>query len=174
MTCTRCAREIDADSQFCRFCGASVREPEERRRLRRLPAEGKIAGVCAGLAEYFQTDVALVRLAWVILSILPGAIIGGVIAYAMAWIVLPEDATTEPRMATGKRLTRSLADRKLAGVCGGLAEYLGVDSTVVRLAWVILSIYPGAIVCGLLAYAIAWFIIPAAPAPTLQPSPSTP
>lgn len=174
MTCTRCTREIDADSAFCRFCGAPVQEPGERRRLTRRSAEGKIAGVCAGMAEYFNTDVALVRLAWVILSILPGAIIGGVIAYVIAWLVMPDDVAPAPLAVGGKRLTRSQTDRKIAGVCGGLAEYLGVDSTAVRLAWLILSIYPGAIVCGVLAYALAWFVIPSSPAPSLQPSPSMP
>lgn len=174
MTCTRCARDIDADSAFCRYCGAPVREPGVPRRLSRLPGDGKIAGVCAGIADYFNTDVTLVRLAWVVLSIVPGAIIGGLIAYLVAWIVLPEAVPGQPRAVTGRRLARSVADRKLAGVCGGLAEYLGVDSTVVRLAWVILSIYPGAIVCGILAYLIAWFVIPKAAEPTLQPSPSAP
>ena len=52
-----------------------------KRRLVRRPAEGKIAGVCAGLADYFNTDVALVRAAWVVLSIWPGAIVLGVVAY---------------------------------------------------------------------------------------------
>ncbi|MGH2399801.1 MAG: PspC domain-containing protein [bacterium] len=146
----------------------------QTRRLTRLPDEGKIAGVCAGLAAYFNTDVTLVRLAWVILSIVPGAIIGGVIAYALAWIILPEAGVSEPRPIAGRRLLRSSSDRRIAGVCGGLAEYLGVDSTVVRLAWVVLSIYPGAIICGVLAYLVAWLIIPKAPEPALQPSPSTP
>ena len=174
MTCTRCAREIDDDSLFCRFCGASVRESGERRKLTRLSAEGRIAGVCAGLADYFQTDVALVRLAWVILSILPGAIIGGVLAYAIAWIVVPDAGSAAVRAATGKRLMRSDTDRRLAGVCGGLAEYLRGDSTVVRLVWVVLSIYPGVIVFGVLAYAIAWFVIPRRADVVLQPSPSMP
>lgn len=142
------------------------------RRLVRLPEEGRIAGVCAGLADYFNTDVTLVRLAWIILAIVPGFIIGGLLAYVIAWAVLP--VGTAVRSDTGQRLVRSASDRKIAGVCGGLAEYLGVDSTIVRLVWVILSIYPGAIVCGILAYLIAWFIIPSSPAQALEPSPSTP
>jgi phage shock protein C len=88
MICTRCSRDIDADSVFCRFCGAAVREVSPRR-LTRLPAEGQIGGVCAGMAAYFNADVTLVRLAWVILSVVPGAIVGGLIAYAAAWLILP-------------------------------------------------------------------------------------
>jgi phage shock protein C len=174
MTCARCAKDIDPDSEFCRFCGAPTRDRAQLKRLVRRPADGKIAGVCAGLAEYFETDVTLVRLAWVILALVPGIIIGGVLAYAIAWIVLPEDSATAPRPIGGRRLLRSSTDSRIAGVCGGLAEYLGADPTLVRLVWVILSIYPGAIICGIIAYAIAWIVVPKAPEPEFQPLPSTP
>ncbi|MFP4227362.1 MAG: PspC domain-containing protein [Salinivenus sp.] len=43
----------------------------------------------------------------------------------------------EPKSASNKRLTRSRTDKKLLGVCGGLAEYLNLDSTLVRIAFVI-------------------------------------
>jgi len=172
MICARCSREIDADSVFCRFCGAAVHEASPPRRLTRRPAEGKLGGVCAGIAAYFNTDVTLVRLAWVVLSIVPGAILGGLVAYAAAWLILPDGGVPEPRV-DGKRLLRSTTDRKIAGVCGGLADYFGYDSTLVRLAAVILAVYPGAIICGVLAYVIAWLLIPSAPAATFEPSPST-
>jgi len=133
-----------------------------------------MGGVCAGIAAYLNADVTVVRLAWVILSIVPGAIIGGLLAYAAAWLILPADGEAAAQIHTGKALVRSATDRKIGGVCGGLAEYFGVDSTLVRLASVILAIYPGAIICGVLAYIIAWFVIPAAPAATLEPSPSSP
>src|SRR5215510_9623916 len=68
-----------------------------RRRLVRRPAEGKIGGVCAGLADYFNTDVALVRAAWVVLSIWPGAVVLGVLAYLAAWLLMPRaDAADGP------------------------------------------------------------------------------
>ena len=63
-----------------------------------------------------------------------------------------------------KQLTLSATDKKLAGVCGGLAEYLDVDSTIVRLIWVALSVVPGGFIGGAVAYLIAWIIIPKAPA----------
>jgi phage shock protein C len=132
------------------------------RRLTRSPAHGTVAGVCAGLAEYFGVDVVLVRAAWVVFSIVPGAIIGGVIAYLAAWLVIPESTEPAP-LLPGRRLTRSVTDSKVAGVCGGLAEYFGVDATPIRLLWVILSILCGAIVLGVLAYLLAWLIIPRPP-----------
>jgi phage shock protein PspC (stress-responsive transcriptional regulator) len=52
----------------------------------------------------------------------------------------------------------------MAGVCGGIAEYLDVDPTIVRLVWVALSVVPGGFVGGALAYVLAWIIIPKAPA----------
>src|ERR1700694_1179962 len=129
------------------------------KRLFRKPASGRIAGVCSGIAEYLDTDVTAVRLAWVILSIVPGGLIGGVLAYLAAWIIMPQ--STEPGVVTNRhRLTRSVVDRKIAGVCGGLAEYLDVDSTVVRLVWAVLTVVPGAIVLGVGAYVAAWVIIP--------------
>lgn len=144
------------------------------RRLVRRPAEGKIAGVCAGLAEYLDTDVTLVRLVWATLAIFPGAIVGGVVAYLVAWLLMPEAAGVPAIPAARPPLLRSRTDRKIAGVCGGLAAYFGVDSTAVRLAAVILAIYPGALICGVIAYVIAWIVIPQPPAATLQPSTSMP
>lgn len=78
-----------------------------------------------------------------------------------------------------KQLTLSATDKKVAGVCGGLAEYLDVDPTIVRLIWVALSVVPGGFVGGALAYFLAWTIIPKAPAfasasagtATVQPTP---
>jgi phage shock protein C len=45
--------------------------------------------VCAGLAAYFDADVTIVRLVWVILSIVPGVLIGGPLAYVAAWVLTP-------------------------------------------------------------------------------------
>jgi phage shock protein PspC (stress-responsive transcriptional regulator) len=132
------------------------------RRLTRSRTHGQIAGVCAGLAEYFEIDVVIVRAAWVVLSIVPGAIIGGVLAYLAAWMVMPEATGASPAPA-GRRLTRSNSDRKIAGVRGGIAEYFDVDATPIRLLWVIMSIFCFAIVGGVIAYLAAWLIIPRAP-----------
>ena len=123
MTCRHCSKEIDADSMFCRYCGTAVQEPIRPRRLTRRPAEGKLGGVCAGIARYLDTDPTIVRLAWVILSVVPGFVIGGLIAYAAAWVLLPIDGSEAPAF-TLRRLQRSTTDRKIAGVCGGLAELL--------------------------------------------------
>jgi len=55
-----------------------------------------------------------------------------------------------------KKLHRSQTDKMIAGVCGGIAEYFGIDSTLVRLGWVLFTFAGGS---GILAYIIAWNII---------------
>ena len=56
-------------------------------------------------------------------------------------------------------LRRSMVSRQLGGVCGGLAEYLGLDATVVRVAYVLLSVLSVAFP-GFLVYMILWIVIP--------------
>jgi phage shock protein C len=56
-----------------------------------------------------------------------------------------------------KRLTRSSRDRKIAGVCGGLAEFSGIDATIIRILFVILALAGGP---GLLVYLALWLILP--------------
>jgi phage shock protein PspC (stress-responsive transcriptional regulator) len=160
MTCARCLKELEDGSAFCRHCGAAVGAAPRAQRLVRIPEQGQAAGVCAGLASYFDADVTLVRLLWVALSIVPGFLLGGLVAYAACWALLPVAEPSERRVYRGPRLTRSVKDRQVAGVCGGLAEYLGVDPTIVRVVSVILAIYPGAIIGGVIAYVIGWVVIP--------------
>ena len=64
----------------------------------------------------------------------------------------------------------SSTDSKIAGVCGGIAEYFNVDPTVVRLIWAALSVVPGGFVGGILAYLFAWIIIPKGPLPATTPA----
>jgi phage shock protein C len=61
-----------------------------------------------------------------------------------------------------KKLYLSNTDKKIAGVCGGIGEYLEIDSTLIRLAWVFLLI-PTAFFGGIIAYFIAAAIIPKQP-----------
>ena len=56
-----------------------------------------------------------------------------------------------------KRLIRSTTDRKLAGVCGGIGEYFGVDPTMVRIGWVVFCLLGGS---GVLAYILCAILMP--------------
>lgn len=66
-----------------------------------------------------------------------------------------------------KRLYLSETDKKLGGVCGGLAEYMNVDSTVVRLATIVLAVITAGFPV-LIAYLLAWLIMPRRPLPPVQ------
>jgi phage shock protein PspC (stress-responsive transcriptional regulator) len=59
-----------------------------------------------------------------------------------------------------KKLYKSNTDKKIAGVCAGLAEYLGIDSTIIRLIWLCAVLFAGT---GLLLYIIAALVIPNKP-----------
>lgn len=68
-----------------------------------------------------------------------------------------------PPQRSHRRLTLSAHDRKIAGVCGGLADYLDIDATVVRLVFVVLIAVGGS---GVLLYLIAWVVVPSATSST--------
>ncbi len=100
MYCTKCGAQNSDGTRFCTACGASTEPAAEYgalpggattsapgKRLRRVMADKKIAGVCAGFAEYFDMDVTLVRLIWLAMVLIPPA--PGVIIYIVAWIILP-------------------------------------------------------------------------------------
>ena len=59
-----------------------------------------------------------------------------------------------------KKLYRSKSDQKVAGVCGGVAKYFGIDSTLIRLIWALAIVCAGA---GVLAYIVCAFVIPEEP-----------
>lgn len=62
-------------------------------------------------------------------------------------------------MSETRRLTRSESDRILVGVCGGLAEHFGIDATIVRLVFVLLTVFGGS---GVVIYLVLWLIVPRA------------
>ena len=91
MYCTQCGQRLDDTARFCTACGKStsteVVVAPAPRKLRRIIAQKKVAGVCAGFAEYFGTDLTLMRVIWLALILLPPQI--GLIGYIIAWVVLP-------------------------------------------------------------------------------------
>jgi phage shock protein C len=67
-----------------------------------------------------------------------------------------------PEVRKVRRLRRSRDDRMIAGVCGGIGEYLRVDPPVIRLAFVGLTLLGGA---GVVIYLAAWVVVPLEPEP---------
>ena len=93
MFCTRCGIELRDQDRFCSQCGTAsgsgFSAPPRTERLSRPMQEAKIAGVCAGVARYFDVDVTLVRILWLVVTVYPPGV--GLLAYIICWIAMPKD-----------------------------------------------------------------------------------
>jgi phage shock protein PspC (stress-responsive transcriptional regulator) len=99
MTCSSCQKQIADGSKFCYNCGAKQAEtgpayaqqayPPAKRLVRSIN-DRKLAGVCAGLADYFDMDPTIVRVLWLLATLVPGP---NIIAYVILWIAVPEGQT---------------------------------------------------------------------------------
>jgi phage shock protein C len=99
MYCTCCGVQLHDTAKFCSDCGQSTTRPvsyasAQHPRLSRPRDDRKIAGVCAGFARYMGVDVTLVRVIALVLLLVPPSI--GLIAYIVAWIVMPNDPWVAP------------------------------------------------------------------------------
>jgi phage shock protein PspC (stress-responsive transcriptional regulator) len=224
---------------------------EQQHRLYRSQTNKVIAGVCGGLAEYLNVDTTIVRLVWVLLTLLGGS---GIILYVLAFFIIPErpiimgdapspmksefgsarifgilfvaagvvllldnlgilsfcriwDTTWEfvlpgilmlagiyfltkrgklrttlseqaspgeqgqstenqvpPQASSTEQATnpkvfrRSLSDKKVFGICGGAGEYFGIDSTILRIAYAIFTVFSGGM--GIILYFLMYLIVP--------------
>jgi len=104
MNCTSCQKEIAQGSNFCYYCGAkqagapaqqaaAAAQPRSARKLMRSSTDKKISGVCAGVANYLDLDVTLVRVLWVLAFLCGGT---GLLLYVILWIVLPVEPLYVP------------------------------------------------------------------------------
>lgn len=122
------------------------------KKLYRYRNDRKLFGVCSGLAAYLGIDATVVRMIWAICILAAGF---GVLAYLICAIIIPEtppDYVEAVQASNIPRLRKSQTDKKIAGVCGGIAEHFGFDATVLRVIWVIAAFFAGA---GFWAYIIA-------------------
>ncbi|QKG51972.1 PspC domain-containing protein [Hymenobacter sp. BRD67] len=170
------------------FAGGPAPTPAdtEPRRLYRDLAHRKIAGVCAGLAQYFRVNPLLVRLIFLALVLLPNVFgvydhipgtgifrhrfdFGGLalIAYVVLWIALPKrDDAPEPidtldfgGKLTGRKLFRDVDNGKVGGVSAGLAAYFQTDVVLVRVLFLIGLFLGGS---TFIIYLILWAVVPEA------------
>jgi len=104
MYCNACGKAIAEDGRFCSYCGSVVGIPPTPKKLMRSRTERKIAGVCAGLAQYFDIDVSLVRILCFFI-VLASGVFPGVVTYLLAWIIVPEERELKPVVATQQPVT---------------------------------------------------------------------
>ncbi len=132
------------------------------KRLYRDNKRKLIGGVASGIANYFSIDPVWIRLGFIVplfdvfitFSIGPVAFV----AYLIMWIAVPGSDTLEEDKSM-KKLYRNPDGKVIAGVSQGLAKFLDIDITVVRVLFV-LSIFLGG--TGLLVYVVLWIILPEA------------
>ena len=124
------------------------------KKLHRILEDKKIAGICAGLGEYFDLDPVFFRL-FFLATLLFGGL--GALAYLLLWIMVPEKPAAQGEPGPARRLVLSNSDRKVAGVCGGLGEWLEIDPVFFRVAFVVLALVCG---LGIVVYIVLWLVIP--------------
>lgn len=104
MYCSSCGIQLEEQFAFCHQCGRPTHPDSTSpwgvpKRLTRPLWDKKIAGVCAGFARYFEVDVSLMRILWLVVAIFTGV---GFIAYLVAWVAMPAQETlTMPLYAAG-------------------------------------------------------------------------
>ena len=162
--------------------GAATATASEPKRLYRDIANRKIAGVAAGIAQYFAINPLWIRLGLVFVTLFSPAVhvwgfmhdrvrfeFGGwvTLAYIVLWIVLPKrydaPAPTEALLSSGplagRRLFRDTGTGKVAGVAAGLAAYFDIDVTLVRVI-LLAGLFAGGFT--FLLYIILWIVLPEA------------
>jgi phage shock protein C len=90
MVCSNCGREISESFNYCSTCGSRQHQRASHKKLTLSATDSKLGGVCGGIAEYLDVDPTIVRLIWVALSVVPGGLVGGALAYLLAWIIIPK------------------------------------------------------------------------------------
>lgn len=130
------------------------------RRLYRSRSDSVVGGVCGGFGDYWGIDPVILRLILIFVTVIT-AFAPMLFLYLIAWVIIPlEPVGYEGRVYS--RLYRSKYDRRIAGICGGLAQSFGIDSTVLRLVLVVLCIVT-AVVPLALSYLVGWLVIPSEP-----------
>jgi phage shock protein C len=130
------------------------------KKLYRERWDKKVAGVCGGLGQYLGIDPTIIRLLMVLVCIFT-AVLPLLVLYIIAWMLIPLGPPTYIQYEY-KKLYRSVHNRKIGGICGGIAEALQIDATLVRLVMLIALILTGVFPL-LIAYFVGIVIIPEKP-----------
>lgn len=130
------------------------------RKLHLSSKDKMIGGVCGGIAETLGVSSTIIRILFLISIFFGGT---GVLVYLIMYLVFPKDSKEvvqeiEIEVKPGKkRLARRWEGRMIAGVCSGLAYYLGIDVSLIRLIFGLSVLFGG---IGIIIYIILWIAMP--------------
>ena len=124
-----------------------------------LSSDKKFLGVCGGIADYFKVDPTLIRIAVACVALYT-AIIPALIIYVVMSFVFPQQPEGYTTVNAAKKLLKSSDNKKISGVCAGLAKYFGVDATIVRLIFALCLLFFG---FGLTIYIVCLVLMPSEP-----------
>lgn len=122
----------------------------------------KVFGICGGIAEYLDIDPALMRILLLVFTIFGGGLF--LLMYIILYFIIPsrngtrQPLTLDVASFKDKRIKRIVNNRILAGVCGGLGNYLSIDPTIIRIIFVILDILTGILPLLVLYLTMIWVI----------------
>ena len=114
-----------------------------------------LGGVCSGMANYFNVDPVWIRLLFALTAFAYGVTI---LVYIVMWIVVP-GSTELDEPETNKKMFRDPEHKVIGGVSGGVAAYFGIDLVMVRLLFIIFTIFFG---IGFIIYIVLWIALPEA------------
>ncbi len=126
------ATSTESNKQQHQQTSNSYTQSTGTKRLYRDENHKTIGGVCSGLANYFNIDVVIARIIFVV-SFFLGF---GFITYIIMWITVPSSATQQIG-STRKKLFRDTDDKLLAGVCSGIGNYFGINAWIPRVLFLI-------------------------------------
>ena len=112
---------------------SSYTNPSGKRRLFRDENHKLVGGVCSGIANYFDIDIVIVRIVFLVLLFSFGI---GFIPYIILWIAVPSSATTVIG-SRRKKLYRDNDEKYIAGVCSGIGHYLGINAWIPRVLFLL-------------------------------------
>jgi len=131
------------------------------KRLSKSQQDKKIVGICGGLGEHTSIPAWFWRVMFIVSAFIYGI---GIMLYVLFWIFMPSDKAQAEKSFSSKnnwlhQLTKSVTDKKIGGICGGLGDNTSVPSWCWRILFVVSSFIYG---FGIALYVLLWIFMPSA------------
>lgn len=121
-----------------------------------LGRDKKLSGVCDGIGKSLNIDPTFIRIIFVTLALMT-AVVPVLVAYVVCALVLTQPPEGYVEVENSYRKITKGKEKKISGVCDGIAKYFGIDAMIVRLIFVALTLWIGG---GIMAYIVCMIMIP--------------